>query len=139
MDHWVPYVHYVPVNNDLSNLFCERTEDNETGKSTNIDFKSNYLSTLDLHNLTYDLQQGNDKHPLSYKHVVSLELMQMLNKVRAPISLYNDIGKFILQNISHIKRCNGSVVIPRDKMIKDMDQYICVKEKKLQKELTMNQ
>ena len=122
------------VNNELSNVFCEQTEENDSAKSTNIDGISNYLSDLDIHKLTCELHQGNHSHTLSYKHVVSLQLFQMLNKVRAPISLYNDIGKFILQNISHIKRCNGSVVIPRDKMIKDMDQYICIKKKKHTKE-----
>ena len=118
------------INEKLSNVFSEQTEENDSAKSTNIDDISNYLSDLDIHKLTCELHQGNHRHTLSYKHVVSLQLFQMLNKVRAPISLYNDIGKFILQNISHIKRCNGSVVIPRDKMIKDMDNFICMKKNK---------
>ena len=122
--------HLPNVNNDLSNLFCEQSQNNITSEPTDVDVTSNSLSTIDLKNLTYELQEGNDKHPLSYKHVVSLELMQMLNKVRAPISLYNDIGRFILQNVSHIKRSHGSVVIPRDKLMKDMDQFISNKKKK---------
>ena len=128
---------HVQHNVSLRNESMTYTNDNTYHSSDYINNNNEVSSTfsfkkLDHLNVSQTCKQliiSSNNPLLSRKHKISLELYKILHKVNAPISLYKDISMFISRNSRVIGNSTDPIIIPRDNLINQMHEFVCLQKK----------